>query len=69
MNGGSVIKRIRESKGIKSSFVAKNLELSSAGYWKLENDKTPITLERIEKIAPLLGMKPKELLEEFKKVF
>lgn len=68
MKYGSIIRNIRESKGIKSSFVAKNLGMTVAGYRKIEVGEVDISLGKIEQIAPLIGITRNDLFEEFKKV-
>jgi transcriptional regulator with XRE-family HTH domain len=58
---GLRIKKIRESKGIKAKFVAKEIGLSITRYSLLENGKISITTERLEKIAPILGVEKAEM--------
>jgi transcriptional regulator with XRE-family HTH domain len=58
---GLRIKKIRESRGIKAKFVAKKIGLSITRYSQLENGKIPITTERLEMIAPILGVEKSEM--------
>lgn len=56
MNYGAIIKKIRESKGIKAIFVAKKLGLSAAGYSGIERGRAKLTVERAAEIAEILGV-------------
>lgn len=62
MNCGPLIKQTRESKGIMQSFVAKKIGLSCAGLWKIESGITDVSIDRLEQIATVLGVKVKDLI-------
>ena len=50
------IKKIRESKGITKTFVAKTLGMSLQGYRHLENGDVRLDVERMRKIGVALGV-------------
>lgn len=62
MEYGKRIKEIRLSKGIKASYVAQKLGVTSARYSQIEKDATNLTLGRAEEIANILGVSTKSLL-------
>ncbi len=62
MRIGEKIRILREIKGISSKEMSADLEMTQAGYLKIERDEVDINTEKIEKIASILGIKPHELL-------
>ncbi|MDR2122017.1 MAG: helix-turn-helix transcriptional regulator [Flavobacteriaceae bacterium] len=56
------IKAIRKDKGISQEAMAMNLEISQAAYTKLERNETKLTVDRLYKIAEILGVKIESLL-------
>lgn len=50
------IKRIRISKGVTKTFIAKNLGMSLQGYRYLEGGEVRLDVERMKKIGILLGV-------------
>lgn len=56
------IRLIRVSKGITQDFMALGLKISQPAYSKIENDKTKISFNMLQEIAPLLGCKTSEVL-------
>lgn len=62
VNYGKMIKKARNSKGIKANWVAKKLGVSISTYSEIENGKRKLTVERAEQIANILGITLGELL-------
>lgn len=62
MTTGDKIKRIREIKGIKQETMAGELGLSVTQYGKLERDEASVTVDRLEKIASILGVTSEDIL-------
>lgn len=56
------IRQIREEKGYTQRDVADVLGLVPASYNKIENGKTALTVENLQKIADFLGVSVKEIL-------
>jgi len=56
------IKQIRELKGFKQDDLANHLGLVRSSYNKIENGKTALTIENLQKIADFLGVSVKEIL-------
>lgn len=61
MKLGYNIKKIRELKNISQEYMANNLKISQSSYSDLENNKTKLSTERLEKIAELLEINLNEL--------
>ena len=53
---GQNIRKWRELKGIKQDFLAFKLGITKGALSNIENNKTDITLHRIENIATCLGL-------------
>ena len=62
MQIGHKIKRIREIKGFSQSEVADKLHITQRAYSDVENNKTKLDLERLEKLADFFEMKPPDIL-------
>lgn len=63
MRVGDNIKEIRMvERNLKSSFVAKQLHISTRAYTNIENNLTDITLNRLEEIARILECSPLYIL-------
>jgi transcriptional regulator with XRE-family HTH domain len=56
------IKEIRELKGYKQDDLANHLGLVRSSYNKIENAKTALTIENLQKIADFLGVSVEEIL-------
>lgn len=54
MSIGINIKKIRELKNFTQAYMAARLDMSVPGYSKIENDKTDITVSRLNAIAEIL---------------
>lgn len=60
------IKAVRESKGIKSRFVAEKIGVSRSYYSQIENGHIGLTLKKAQQIAEVLGTDISDLLAESK---
>lgn len=69
MRIGEKIRTLRELKNITAKDMAAELDMTQAGYLKIERDEVDINTEKIEKISAKLGLKPHELLMEEKYVY
>ena len=61
-NIGTKIKNIRELKNYTQEFMAKKLQMTQAGYSKLERGETDIAYSKIEEVAKALGVTTEELV-------
>lgn len=59
---GIKIRQIRELKNITQEFVAKELEISTRAYSKIENEETQLTINRLNEISNILQINPMEVL-------
>ncbi len=59
---GIKIKNIRELKNYTQEFMAKKLQITQAGYSKIERGETDIAYSKIEEIAMVLGVTAEELV-------
>lgn len=62
MKIGSKIKIFREIKGISTKEMAHRLDMSLAGYSKIERDDVDVNTERLTRIAEELGTKPEDII-------
>ena len=62
MKVGSKLRRIREAKGIPMKDMADRLEMSHAGYSKIERDEVGVNIDKLEKIANELNVTPEDIL-------
>jgi len=60
------IARIRKKDGISCEYIADKLTITTAGYWKIENGYTNLSVERLFQISEILGISLSVLLEEVK---
>jgi len=51
---GTLIRNLREQKGITQDFMAKELMLSQSNYGRLEKDDQRLTAPKLQKIADIL---------------
>jgi len=63
------ISATRIKKGLSLENMSKELSLSQAAYWKIENGKTTLTVERLFQISEILNTPLSELLEIGNTVF
>lgn len=61
MNLGNNIRKIREMRGLKQSYVAHHLNMSLKTYRNIEANKAPLTEERMQKISNVLDMTSEEI--------
>lgn len=64
MNIGERIRRLRDSKGIKRSWLAKNTELTINYLYKIEKGIAQPSKKALRKIASALGVAPEYFLKE-----
>ncbi|GAL69183.1 helix-turn-helix domain-containing protein [Jejuia pallidilutea] len=53
MKVGEKIRKIRTLKGLSQDFVAEKLNISQVAYSDIENNKTKLSLERLEEISTI----------------
>lgn len=61
---GERIKKAREIKGYSQEYLAEELKISQSAYSDLENNKTKISLQHLERIARVLETDIIELLSK-----
>lgn len=54
MEIGERIKKIRELKNYTQEYMAKNLNMTQAGYSKIERDETELSFQKLGKISEVL---------------
>lgn len=59
---GETIRNLRESKGIKSKFVADKLGMSASSYCDIESGRKKLTFEHAQTISEVLGVDIKDFL-------
>lgn len=59
---GEKIRKIRTLKGLSQDSIARSLSISQVAYSDIENNKSQITLNRLEKIGTILGMEVQDIL-------
>lgn len=57
------IRTLRRNREYSQEYMALMLHISQNAYSRLENGKTPITLDRYYEICQILQVKPAELLD------
>jgi len=57
------IAQIRTKNGISLEFVAEKLGLTTSSYWKIENGKTKLSVDRLSQLSEILDVPYNELLE------
>ena len=57
------IREVRKTKGLTNENMANDLEISTAAYSKLEQNKTALTLNRLLKIKDILEISLSDLFE------
>lgn len=56
------IRNIRELKNLTQEYMAERLEMSQAGYSKIENGQTNVSHSKLNEIANILDVKPEEIM-------
>ncbi|GAA4418223.1 hypothetical protein GCM10023187_51430 [Nibrella viscosa] len=59
---GNKIKKLRELRNFTQDYMAEALQMSQAGYGKIERDETDISLSRLQQIASVLKVELNELI-------
>lgn len=61
-NIGEKIKKLRELRNFTQDYMATQLEMTQAGYSKVEGGQTDIAYSKIVEIAKVLDVSPEELI-------
>lgn len=64
MKVGASIRKLRVLKGYSQEYVADTLSISQKSYSLLENDKTEISLTRLERVAEVFEVSLFQILED-----
>ncbi len=59
---GSEIKRLRKEQRFTQEHIALKLDMSVAGYSRIERDEVNVTLDRLQELAEILGTTPEFIL-------
>lgn len=59
---GEKIKKIRELKNYTQEYMATKLEMSQAGYGKIERNESEISYQKLHKIAKIFKLKVEDLI-------
>ena len=59
---GNKIKKLRELRNFTQDYMAEALQMSQAGYGKIEREETDISLSRLQQIANVLKVDLTELI-------
>ena len=62
MEIGNKIKKVRELRNYTQEYMAEKLNMSQAGYSKIERDEVDINFDKIEKISEILNITPSALV-------
>jgi transcriptional regulator with XRE-family HTH domain len=62
MEIGNKIKKVRELRNYTQDYMAEKLNMSQAGYSKIERDEVDVNFEKIERISEILGITPSALV-------
>jgi len=62
MKIGNKIKKLRELRNLTQEYVAKQLEMTQAGYSRMERDEVDISVAKLEQISKVLHLKLEEIL-------
>lgn len=54
-NLSNTLRQLRLQKGYSQEYMASQIGISQSAYARIENDCTPLTLKRLQKIATVLG--------------
>ncbi|HMP92521.1 MAG TPA: helix-turn-helix transcriptional regulator [Phnomibacter sp.] len=53
---GTIIKKLRENKGLKQETVAREMGISQAAYSKIENNITELTVRHCKMLSRIFGV-------------
>ena len=59
---GAEIKRLRKKQRFTQEHIAQKLDMSVAGYSRIERDEVNVTLDRLQELSDILGTTPEFLL-------
>lgn len=59
---GTKIRRVRELKGLSQENMADELGMSATGYGKIERNEVAVSVERLLRIAQVLGVGAEQIL-------
>jgi len=59
---GSEIKRLRKEQRFTQEHIALKLDMSVAGYSRIERDEVNVTLDRLQELSEILGTTPEFVL-------
>lgn len=62
MRIGDKIKKLRELKGLSQENVAEELSMSPTGYGRIERNEVDVTLDKLDKLSQILGMKVEDII-------
>ena len=62
-NIGMKIRKLRERKNFTQEYVAQKLNMTAAGYSKIERDVTDVTMGKLQIIASVLELEVRQILE------
>lgn len=62
MKIGEKIKKLREFRNLTQEHIAKMLDMTQAGYSRIERDEVDLSLSRLEQISKLLNVSIDEIL-------
>lgn len=62
MEIGTKVKKLRELRNFTQEYMAKNLDMTTSGYGKIERDESEVSYQRLEKIAEVLGIKVEDII-------
>lgn len=68
MEIGQKVKKLRELRNFTQEYMAKELNMTPAGYGKIERDESDVTYQKLEKIADILGIKIEDIVNFNEKV-
>lgn len=63
MNTHEKIRELRTMRNYSQEFMADELRIDTSSYCRIEKGVSPLSIERLHKIAKLLQVNPKELID------
>jgi transcriptional regulator with XRE-family HTH domain len=60
---GTKIRKLREQKEFTQEYVAKKLDMTTAGYSKIEREVSGINMDKLSKIAKILDFEVRQILD------
>lgn len=59
---GNKVRKLRELRNYTQEHMAKELNMTTTGYGKIERDESEVTVQKLEKIATILGIKVEDII-------